>query len=373
MLNGDGGGSNTDPYAAKETSDNNWVKTGPYVMIVGAEAKSMMQAYPRDPKADPTKQYVMWPGTPYEHLMLPVKWGGPRPHAFPISGRVLLASGLNSAAAFGRLGFGEVARDNGGSLLGLPFACVQMGDSMILYPAIDLKDGQCVRLRQGLMDEATVFNESPADQARQFAEQGFQALHVVDLNGAFEGRSVNADAVSAILASITIPVQLGGGIRSLEAISLWLSRGVARVILGTAAVRNPSLVKEACARFPGKIAVGIDAKDGCVAVQGWAETSEIAAVELARRFADTGVSAIIYTDISRDGMMTGLNLEATAELARSVSIPVIASGGLAGIDDVKRLVSPAYAMIAGAITGRALYDGRLDPKAALDLIKQSAR
>ncbi|MFZ1107766.1 MAG: 1-(5-phosphoribosyl)-5-[(5-phosphoribosylamino)methylideneamino]imidazole-4-carboxamide isomerase [Rhodomicrobium sp.] len=243
---------------------------------------------------------------------------------------------------------------------------------MILYPAIDLKDGQCVRLRQGLMDEATVFNASPADQARRFEEQGFQALHVVDLNGAFEGRSVNADAVSAILASISIPVQLGGGIRTLEAISLWLSRGVARVILGTAAVRNPTLVREACARFPGKIAVGIDAKEGRVAVQGWAETSEIAAAELARRFADTGVAAIIYTDIARDGMMTGLNLEATAELARSVSIPVIASGGLAGIDDVKHLLSPAYAMIAGAIAGRALYDGRLDPKAALDLIRENA-
>ena len=195
---------------------------------------------------------------------------------------------------------------------------------------------------------------------------------MVDLNGAFEGRSVNADAVSAILASISIPVQLGGGIRTLEAISLWLSRGVARVILGTAAVRNPTLVKEACARFPGKIAVGIDAKEGRVAVQGWAETSEIAAAELARRFADTGVAAIIYTDITRDGMMTGLNLEATAELARSVSIPVIASGGLAGIDDVKHLLSPAYAMIAGAIAGRALYDGRLDPKAALDLIREDA-
>ncbi len=218
------------------------------------------------------------------------------------------------------------------------------------------------------MDEATVFNVSPADQARHFAEQGFVALHVVDLNGAFEGRSVNADAVSAILASVSIPVQLGGGIRTLEAISLWLSRGVARVILGTAAVRNPTLVKEACARFPGKIAVGIDAKEGRVAVQGWAETSEISAVELARRFADTGVSAIIYTDISRDGMMTGLNLDATAELARAVSIPVIASGGLAGIDDLKRLMSPAYAIVAGAIAGRALYDGRLDPKAALDLI-----
>ena len=239
---------------------------------------------------------------------------------------------------------------------------------MILYPAIDLKDGQCVRLRQGLMDQATVFNESPADQARQFAEQGFKALHVVDLDGAFEGRSVNADAVSAILSSVSIPVQLGGGIRTLEAISLWLSRGVSRVILGTAAVRNPSLVKAACARFPGKIAVGIDAKDGRVAVEGWAETSELYAVDLARRLQDVGVAAIIYTDIARDGMLTGLNLDATADLARSVTIPVIASGGLAGIEDVKRLISPAYAIIAGAIAGRALYDGRLDPKLALQLI-----
>ena len=239
---------------------------------------------------------------------------------------------------------------------------------MILYPAIDLKDGQCVRLRQGLMDQATVFNTSPADQARLFAEQGFKALHVVDLNGAFEGRSVNAEAVSAILSSVSIPVQLGGGIRTLEAISLWLSRRVSRVILGTAAVRNPALVKAACARFPGKIAVGIDAKDGRVAVEGWAETSELYATDLARRLQDVGVAAIIYTDISRDGMLAGLNLDATADLARSVSIPVIASGGLAGIDDVKRLLSPAYAIIAGAIAGRALYDGRLDARFALDLI-----
>jgi phosphoribosylformimino-5-aminoimidazole carboxamide ribotide isomerase len=239
---------------------------------------------------------------------------------------------------------------------------------MILYPAIDLKDGQCVRLRQGLMDQATVFNTSPADQARLFAEQGFKALHVVDLNGAFEGRSVNAEAVSAILSSVSIPVQLGGGIRTLEAISLWLSRRVSRVILGTAAVRNPALVKAACARFPGKIAVGIDAKDGRVAVEGWAETSELYAIDLARRLQDVGVAAIIYTDISRDGMLAGLNLDATADLARSVSIPVIASGGLAGIEDVKRLLSPAYAIIAGAIAGRALYDGRLDARLALDLI-----
>jgi len=242
---------------------------------------------------------------------------------------------------------------------------------MILYPAIDLKDGQCVRLRQGLMDQATVFNANPADQARQFAEQGFKALHVVDLNGAFEGRSVNVDAVAAILSSVSIPVQLGGGIRTLEAISHWLGHGVSRVILGTAAVRNPSLVKAACARFPGKIAVGIDAKDGRVAVAGWAETSELNATDLARRLRDVGVAAIIYTDISRDGMLTGLNLDATADLARSVSIPVIASGGLAGIEDVKRLISPAYAIIAGAIAGRALYDGRLDAKLALELASEA--
>jgi phosphoribosylformimino-5-aminoimidazole carboxamide ribotide isomerase len=241
---------------------------------------------------------------------------------------------------------------------------------MILYPAIDLKDGQCVRLRQGIMTEATVFNVNPAEQAREFAGQGFSALHVVDLNGAIEGRSVNADAVAAILSAISIPVQLGGGIRTLEAISLWLSRGVSRVILGTAAVRDPSLVKDACARFPGKIAVGIDAKEGRVAVQGWAETSEISAITLARRMADTGVAAIIYTDISRDGMLTGLNLDATVELARSVPIPVIASGGLSGIADVERLLSPAYAIIAGAIAGRALYDGRLDAEEALDLINK---
>jgi phosphoribosylformimino-5-aminoimidazole carboxamide ribotide isomerase len=243
---------------------------------------------------------------------------------------------------------------------------------MILYPAIDLKDGQCVRLKQGLMDKATVFNLNPADQARQFAQEGFDSIHVVDLNGAFEGRPVNAGAVSSILSAVQIPVQLGGGIRTLDTISMWIERGVARVILGTAAVRDPQLVRQACARFPGKIAVGIDAKDGRVAVQGWAETSELWAAELAKRLEDTGVAAIIYTDIGRDGMLTGLNLDATAEIARSVKIPVIASGGLAGIEDIKRLLSPRYAMIAGAIAGRALYDGRLDAKEALELIAKAS-
>ncbi len=241
---------------------------------------------------------------------------------------------------------------------------------MILYPAIDLKDGRCVRLQQGLMAKATVFSLSPDGQAREFAAQGFTALHVVDLNGAFEGKSANTEAVASILSAVSIPVQLGGGIRSLEAIAFWLSRGVARVILGTAAVRDPRLVREACAQFPGKIAVGIDAKHGRVAVQGWAETADLSALDLAKRFEDSGVVAIIYTDISRDGMLTGLNLDATAELARAVSIPVIASGGLAGIDDIERLLSPAYSIIAGAIAGRALYDGRLDSKKALDLVGQ---
>jgi phosphoribosylformimino-5-aminoimidazole carboxamide ribotide isomerase len=239
---------------------------------------------------------------------------------------------------------------------------------MILYPAIDLKDGQCVRLRQGDMNQATVFGLTPAEQARQFQEQGFSAVHAVDLNGAFAGHSVNAEAVTSILGAVSIPVQLGGGIRSLAAIADWLSRGVSRVILGTAAVRDPGLVREACAKFPGKIAVGIDARDGRVATQGWAETEDLPATELARRFEDTGVAAIIYTDIARDGMLMGLNLDATSALARAVSIPVIASGGLAGLEDIERLLSPRYAMIAGAVAGRALYDGRLDAKQALALL-----
>ncbi|WP_299477449.1 1-(5-phosphoribosyl)-5-[(5-phosphoribosylamino)methylideneamino]imidazole-4-carboxamide isomerase [uncultured Roseibium sp.] len=239
---------------------------------------------------------------------------------------------------------------------------------MILFPAIDLKDGQCVRLKLGDMEQATVFNDDPGAQAKAFETQGFEWLHVVDLNGAFAGESVNGAAVDAILASTKNPVQLGGGIRTLDHIETWLSRGITRVILGTVAVRDPDLVKEACRKFPGRVAVGIDAKGGHVAVEGWAETSELTAVDLAKRFEDAGVSAIIYTDIDRDGILKGLNIPSTLELARSVTIPVIASGGLASIDDIHRLLEPDCAILEGAISGRALYDGRLDPKEAMDLI-----
>jgi phosphoribosylformimino-5-aminoimidazole carboxamide ribotide isomerase len=239
---------------------------------------------------------------------------------------------------------------------------------MILFPAIDLKDGQCVRLRQGLMSEATVFGNDPGGQARAFEQLGFEYLHVVDLNGAFEGEPVNVVAVRSILRSLSIPMQLGGGIRSMAQIENWLNEGVARVILGTVAVRDPQLVRESARAHPGRVAVGIDARDGLVAIEGWAESSELSATELARRFEDAGVAAIIYTDISRDGLLTGLNLEATAALAREVSIPVIASGGLAGIDDIKRLAQPEFSLLAGAIAGRALYDGRLDPAEALRLL-----
>jgi phosphoribosylformimino-5-aminoimidazole carboxamide ribotide isomerase len=239
---------------------------------------------------------------------------------------------------------------------------------MILYPAIDLKDGRCVRLVRGEMAHATVFNDDPAAQARQFADQGFTWLHIVDLDGAFAGKPVNAAAVEAILGAVSIPVQLGGGIRSLATIEAWLDKGIARVILGTVAVRDPTLVRKACAEFPGRIAVGIDARAGKVAVEGWAEASELGAAELARRFEGAGVAAVVYTDIDRDGVLTGLNLPATAELARSTSIPVIASGGLAGLDDIEALLRPEHGMIEGAIAGRALYDGRLDARAALSLI-----
>jgi phosphoribosylformimino-5-aminoimidazole carboxamide ribotide isomerase len=240
---------------------------------------------------------------------------------------------------------------------------------MILFPAIDLKDGQCVRLEQGDMERATVFGADPAAQARAFADAGFEYLHVVDLNGAFAGRSVNGDAVAAILSAVKIPVQLGGGIRDLAAIEGWLSRGVTRVILGTVAVSDPGLVREAAQTFPGKVAVGIDAKGGKVAVRGWADVTEMTAVELGKRFEDAGVGALIYTDIDRDGILKGLNMKATLALAKAVAIPVIASGGLASLDDVKRLLEPDAAILEGAISGRALYDGRLDGKEALKLIR----
>ena len=240
---------------------------------------------------------------------------------------------------------------------------------MILFPAIDLKDGQCVRLRLGDMQTATVFGDDPANQARAFERQGFEWLHLVDLDGAFAGKPVNGAAVEAILAAVAIPVQLGGGIRDLVTIDMWLAKGVRRVILGTAAVRDPGLVHEACRLFPGRVAVGVDARAGRVAVAGWAEASELTARELARRFEDAGVAALIYTDIERDGVLKGLNLPATAELACATSIPVIASGGLASIEDVKELLRPEYRMLEGAITGRALYDGRLDPAEALALLR----
>jgi len=241
-------------------------------------------------------------------------------------------------------------------------------DAVILFPAIDLKDGKCVRLVQGDMARATVFNHDPAQQAAQFERQGFRYLHIVDLDGAFAGKPVNAGAVERILESVAMPVQLGGGIRDLAGVEAWLSKGITRVILGTAAVRDPAFVKEAARRFPGCVAVGLDAKDGRVAVEGWAETSDLTALELAQRFEDAGVAAIIYTDISRDGLLKGLNLDATIALAAAISIPVIASGGLASLDDVKALLAPRARKLEGAITGRALYDGRLDPHAALALV-----
>ena len=240
---------------------------------------------------------------------------------------------------------------------------------MILFPAIDLKNGQCVRLEQGDMARATVFNLDPAAQAKSFAAQGFEYLHVVDLDGAFAGKPVNAQAVEAMLKAVTMPVQLGGGIRDIGTVEAWLAKGVARVIIGTAAVRDPELVKAAARKYPGRIAVGLDARDGKVAVEGWAETSQVTALEIARRFEDAGVAAIIFTDISRDGLLKGLNLEATIALADRISIPVIASGGLASIEDVKAMLQPNAKKLAGAIAGRALYDGRLDPAAALELIR----
>jgi len=245
---------------------------------------------------------------------------------------------------------------------------------VILFPAIDLKEGQCVRLVHGDMNQATVFNDDPGAQAEAFFAQGFEWLHIVDLDGAFAGRPVNADAVGSILSRAPgMSVQLGGGIRDMRTVEGWLGRGVSRVILGTAAVRDPAFVREAARLHPGRIAVGIDARDGRVAVEGWASLAEIGAEELGKKFEDAGVAAIIFTDISRDGAMGGLNIESTLALAQAVSIPVIASGGLASIADVRRLTQPDCAILEGAISGRALYDGRLDPAEALALLKMAGR
>jgi phosphoribosylformimino-5-aminoimidazole carboxamide ribotide isomerase len=238
---------------------------------------------------------------------------------------------------------------------------------MIVFPAIDLKDGAAVRLLRGDMDTARVFSPDPAAQARAFAEAGFRWLHLVDLNGAFQGRPVNRAAVDAILAAIDLPVQLGGGIRDMATIETWLEAGVARVILGTAAVKDPELVRAACRRFAGRVVVGIDARAGRVALEGWAEQSDLEAHDLARRFEDAGVAALVYTDIERDGALQGVNAAATAALAEAVSIPVIASGGVSSLDDIAALLAVEDRGIEGVICGRALYDGRVDPKAALAL------
>ncbi len=233
---------------------------------------------------------------------------------------------------------------------------------MILYPAIDLKGGQCVRLLRGDMDKVTVFNADPAAQARAFVDAGAQWLHIVDLDGAIAGKAVNEIAVRSILDAVKVPVQLGGGIRDRDAIARWFGTGIARVILGTAALANPNLVTSACREFPARVAVGIDARNGKVAVRGWVETSEMTALDLARRFEDAGVAAIIFTDIDRDGAMQGVNVEATAAFAAQITIPVIASGGVSSLDDIRTL---KVRNVPGAILGRALYEGRIDLSAAL--------
>ena len=239
---------------------------------------------------------------------------------------------------------------------------------MIFFPAIDLKDGRCVRLIKGDMNQATVFNDSPADQARQFAAAGCRWIHVVDLNGAFAGTPVNAAAVKAILAAVSVPVQLGGGIRDMATVTAWIEAGVARVILGTAAVKNPNLVREACRAYPGRVAVGIDARAGRVATEGWADTGELTVIDLAKRFVDAGVAAVIHTDIDRDGIMAGPNVAASAELARAVPIPVIVSGGVSSLDDLRAVKAEKASGIAGVISGRAIYDGRIDLRQAVDLL-----
>ena len=239
---------------------------------------------------------------------------------------------------------------------------------MILYPAIDLKDGQCVRLLRGDMGQATVFNTDPPAQARAFASQGFSWIHVVDLNGAFEGAPVNGDAVEGILGAVDLNIQLGGGIRTMETIEFWLAKGVARVVLGTVALRDPDLVRRACKQFPGKIAVGLDSRNGFVAIEGWAESTDRMVLDVAKDFADAGVAAIIHTDIDRDGVLTGVNVGATATLAQAQSIPVIASGGVSSLDDIRALLKVENIGIEGVIAGRAIYDGRLDPVEALALL-----
>ena len=241
---------------------------------------------------------------------------------------------------------------------------------MILFPAIDLKNGQCVRLFQGDMDQVTVFGDDPAAQARDFAAAGAKWLHVVDLNGAVSGRPVNEDAVKGILDAVDIPVQLGGGIRDRETIEFWLERGVRRVILGTIAVRDPALVEQASRKHPGRVAVGIDARDGMIAVEGWTETSATTALDLAKRFRDSGLAVIIYTDISRDGAMQGPNIEATVELAKAISVPVIASGGVSSMADLEALKKAGQGLLQGVISGRALYDGRIDLAAAIGLLEE---
>jgi phosphoribosylformimino-5-aminoimidazole carboxamide ribotide isomerase len=243
---------------------------------------------------------------------------------------------------------------------------------MILFPAIDLKGGECVRLKLGDMAQATVYNTDPGNQAKSFQDQGFEWLHVVDLDGAFAGEAVNGAAVEKILAATSNPVQLGGGIRTLDHIEFWLDKGITRVILGTIAVRDPDLVRQACEQFPGRVAVGIDARGGKVAVEGWAETSELSVIDMAARFEDAGVAAIIFTDIDRDGVLTGINWDSTLELARSTSIPVIASGGLASMDDITRMTETDAQILEGAISGRALYDGRINPDEALKVLRSAA-
>ena len=239
---------------------------------------------------------------------------------------------------------------------------------MILYPAIDLKDGQAVRLVRGDMDQATVFNSDPSDQARVFRDQGFAWIHVVDLNGAFAGAPVNGEAVKAILAAVDLRIQLGGGIRTMDTIDFWLSQGVARVVLGTVALHDPGLVRSACAKYPGQIAVGLDSRGGRVAIEGWAQATDRAALDVATDFADAGVAAIIHTDIDRDGVLTGVNVAAAVALAQAQSIPVIASGGVASLDDLRALLAVEDQGVQGVIAGRAIYDGRLDPLEALELL-----